>query len=258
MMFRKFLFAAAGFLLATAPGFGQWIEKSSSAENSISPSLVHRHVELENASGDTAQLDLALAGAGKPGLSLRLIDNPGGSLDLAEAMTRSDCIAGVNGGYFDTDFLPMGLRVVNGKSVRPMRRARLLTGVLASGPGYVKIFRLNEYSPRAKANVAVQCGPLLVDAGHPVKGLEPTRLARRSFAFVGNRVFGVGVSSDLTLADAAAILSTIHLGENGKIARALNLDGGSSTAFWFKRENGSVISQSELKTVRDFVGIAPK
>lgn len=64
--------------------------------------------------------------------------------------------------------------------------------------------------------------------------------------------------SDVTLADAAAILATIHLGESGKVTRALNLDGGSSSAFWFKRANGSVISQSELKTVRDFVAIGPK
>ncbi len=255
-MSHKFLFALAGILFAAASGFGQWTEKSSTAESSTSPTLVHRRIEVESSSGDSAQLDFALVNAGKPDLSLRLIDNPGGSLELAEAMSRNECLAGVNGGYFDPDFLPMGLRIAGGKVVRPMRRARLLTGILASGPGSARILRINEYSPRAKIDVAVQCGPLLVDAGHPVKGLEQTRLARRTFAVVGSRMFGVGVSSDITLADAAAILATIRLGENGKVVRAMNLDGGSSTAFWFKRANGTVISQSELKTVRDFVGIA--
>ena len=258
MMFHKFPVAIAGLFLVVASGFGQWVEKSSSVENSTLPALVHRHVELENSSGDSAQLDLALVSAAKPDLSLRLIDNPGGSLDLAEAMNRNECIAGVNGGYFDPDFLPMGLRIVGSKVVRPVRRARLLTGIVASGPGYIKILRTNEYSPRGKMNVALQCGPLLVDAGHPVKGLERTRLARRTFAVVGNRTFGLGVSSDITLADAAAILVTIRLGENVKVTRAMNLDGGSSTAFWFKRANGTVISQSELKTVRDFLGIGAK
>jgi hypothetical protein len=257
MISRIFLLAVTCLVFA-APSFGQWIEKTSSAETGSVPAVTHRHIEIENSSGDTAQLDLALSSAGKSDLSLRLVDNPGGSLDLAEAMSRNNCIAGVNGGYFDPDFLPMGLRIANGKVVRPMRRARLLTGILATGPGYMKILRINEYSPRAKINVAVQCGPLLVDAGHPVKGLEGTRLARRTFAVVGNGTFGVGVSSDITLADAAAILSTIGLGENGKVARAMNLDGGSSTAFWFKRANASVISQPESKTVRDFVGFSPK
>jgi hypothetical protein len=43
-----------------------------------------------------------------------------------------------------------------------------------------------------------------------------------------------------------------------KIQRALNLDGGSSSAFWFKRANGSAFSISEQKSVRDFVTIVPK
>lgn len=257
-MFRKAFVTAAGLLFTTALGFAQWIEKTSSNEISTSPALVHRHVEVENSSGDIAQIDLALFSAGKSDLSLRVVDNPGGSLDLAEAMNRNHCVAGVNGGYFDPEFLPMGLRVVNGKVVRPIRRARLLTGVLASGPGFCRILRVSEYSPRAKINVALQCGPLLVDASRPVKGLEPTRQARRTFAVVGSRTFGIGVSSDVSLADAAAILSSIRLGENEKVVRALNLDGGSSTAFWFKRASGSAISESEMKTVRDFVGIAPR
>jgi hypothetical protein len=37
----------------------------------------------------------------------------------------------------------------------------------------------------------------------------------------------------------------------------LNLDGGSSSAFWFAGEHG-VLSISELKTVRDFVAVVPK
>jgi hypothetical protein len=41
------------------------------------------------------------------------------------------------------------------------------------------------------------------------------------------------------------------VGEDFRINRALNLDGGSSSAFWFKRSNGSVFSISEMKNVRD-------
>ena len=39
---------------------------------------------------------------------------------------------------------------------------------------------------------------------------------------------------------------------------AMNLDGGSSTGFWFARENGSEFSIPEQKPVRDFVGIVAK
>jgi hypothetical protein len=41
-----------------------------------------------------------------------------------------------------------------------------------------------------------------------------------------------------------------------KITRALNLDGGSSTAFWFAGKR-QTISIPESKTVRDFIAVIP-
>jgi len=68
----------------------------------------------------------------------------------------------------------------------------------------------------------------------------------------------VGICSEISLADLATILSTTSLVDRLKIQRALNLDGGSSSAFWLARENGSVFSIPEQKPVRDFVAIVPK
>ena len=42
-----------------------------------------------------------------------------------------------------------------------------------------------------------------------------------------------------------------------KVQRALNLDGGSSSAFWFAGERGA-FSIPEQKSVRDFVAVVPK
>jgi hypothetical protein len=36
------------------------------------------------------------------------------------------------------------------------------------------------------------------------------------------------------------------------------LDGGSSSAFWFKRLNGTAFSIAEQKPVRDFVAVVAK
>jgi hypothetical protein len=41
------------------------------------------------------------------------------------------------------------------------------------------------------------------------------------------------------------------------VQRALNLDGGSSSAFWFAGERAP-LSISEQKTVRNFVAVVPK
>ena len=59
------------------------------------------------------------------------------------------------------------------------------------------------------------------------------------------------------LAELSKILSGA-LPSDLKIQRAINLDGGSSSAFWFARKNGTVFSISEEKTVRDFVAVIPR
>jgi uncharacterized protein YigE (DUF2233 family) len=245
------------FLLAAGPAFPQWTEVSAQSEISSRPGLVHRHLELEDkASGEAASVELAIFSGRTTGL--RVIDNRSGTAELANAMAREGCLAGVNGGYFDPNFAPLGLRVVDGQVVRPMIRARLMTGVLLSTSGAIQILRVSEYSPKRKALAAVQCGPLLVDGGVPVKGLNNDRMARRTFAAVVGDRAAIGLCSDTSLAGVAQILATLRLGDAGKITRALNLDGGSSSAFWFKRADGTAFSISEMKNVRDFVGVAPR
>ena len=115
--------------------------------------------------------------------------------------------------------------------------------------------RVGEYGRQRNVTAAVQCGPLLVDGGRPVKGLDDTRVARRTFALVGADRAALGFCPEASLAGLAAILTSPSLAQDLKIQRALNLDGGSSSAFWFKRADGSTFSISEQKNVRDFVGI---
>ena len=173
-------------------------------------------------------------------------------------MARGNFLAGVNGGYFDPEYRPIGLRIVDGKMVVPLQKARLLSGVLSSTGKKIQISRVSEFSQNLKPDTAVECGPMLVDLGKSVRGLESTRSARRTFAAVssGDKV-ALGFCSDVTLADLSSILAIVSIPEF-KIQRALNLDGGSSSAFWFKRSNGSAFSIAEQKAVRDFVAIIPR
>jgi hypothetical protein len=61
----------------------------------------------------------------------------------------------------------------------------------------------------------------------------------------------------VTLAQLAKILATAGIAPDLKVQRALNLDGGSSSAFWFAGERES-FSVSEQKTVRNFVAVVAK
>ncbi|HEY2103541.1 MAG TPA: phosphodiester glycosidase family protein [Chthoniobacterales bacterium] len=237
---------------------GEWQIVTNEAEASAAAGVEHRHIVIQE-SGNTgsATIDAALR-APKSG-KLQVIDNPSGVETLADAAQRRNCLAGVNGGYFDPNFRPIGLLVSGGGIISPLTRARLLTGVLCASSNGIEILRLREFSRKRKFDEAVECGPFLIDFGKRIQGLDDTRSARRTFAALGrggNAAFGV--SSYLTLAQLSDALSSVRLRDDFKIWRAMNLDGGSSSAFWFARKNGGAFSISEQKSVRDFVGLTPQ
>jgi Phosphodiester glycosidase len=248
---------AALLLLAVAvTAHADWAIRSTDSEPARQ-GIMHRQVVLENASADeSAVVDLAVFSS--KSCTLRVIDNPTGEI-LSDTMRREKCAAGVNGGYFSSDFAPIGLLISDGKMIAPLQRARLITGVLSASVRGVQILRVREFSRREKIGAAVQCGPFLVDHYDRVHGLDDSTVARRSFAATAtNDRALLGICSEISLAELAAILTTTRLADDLKIQRALNLDGGSSSAFWFARANGSAFSIREQKPVRDFVGVVPK
>jgi exopolysaccharide biosynthesis protein len=253
MGFRFALF----FLALVATAQADWTILSSESEAGRG-GVLHRHVVLENtAHGERITIDLAIFST--KSCTLRVLQNEGGADSLSEVMTNEKCLAGVNGGYFDEEFAPIGLRIADGQMTTPVRRARLITGVLVASSRGVQIVRAREFSPHSWASAAVQCGPFLVDRGESIRGLNGSHLARRTFAATTtNSRTLLGVCSAVSLAELSKALAMTSLVEDVRIERALNLDGGSSTGFWFVRENGSAFSIPEQKPVRDFVGIVPK
>jgi hypothetical protein len=219
--------------------------------------IEHRHVVVEDATASKrVTVDVAVFSA--KSTALHVIDNPDGQ-SLAAVMKRDKCLCGVNGGYFDTEFKPIGLRVADGTTFSPLRRARLITGILLQSDRGIDVMRVSEFSRTKKIIAAVQAGPFLVEGNKRIRGLNDSQLARRTFAgtATNDRAF-LGVCSDVSLAELSNILATAPIVADSKIRRAMNLDGGSSSAFWFARENGSAFSISGRKPVRDFFGIMPK
>ena len=248
--------AALLLFAVAATAHADWAIRSTDSEPGRD-GIAHRHVVLENATANgSAVLDLAIFSA--KSCTLRVIDNPTGET-LSDSMPGEKCAAGVNGGYFSPDFAPIGLLISDTRMIAPLQRARLITGVLSASARGVQILRVREFSRREKITAAVQCGPFLVDHYELVRGLNDSTAARRTFAAtVTNDRALLGICSEISLAELAAILTTTRLTDDLKIQRALNLDGGSSSAFWFARENGSAFSIREQKPVRDFVAVVPK
>ena len=254
---RKLSAALVLLVAAATTGRADWTITSAQIE-STPDGVQHRHAVLTNLETSAhAVIDLALFST--KSCTLRVIDQANAPRrDLAYVMQRENCLAGVNGGYFDSDYAPIGLLIVDGKTIAPLRRARLITGVLIASSRGVQIMRTHEFSRQPESNSAVQCGPFLVDLGRRVRGLEEMRESRRTFAAVAKSDrAALGFCSEISLARLAEILGSMQLADDFKISRALNLDGGSSSGFWFARE-GHAFSVPEQKTVRDFVAVVPR
>src|SRR6267378_2920022 len=91
-----------------------WTVTSSQMERTALAGVEHRRVVLsESGTSERATLELALFSM--KSATLRVIDNPKGEDNLAAVMLRENCLAGVNGGYFDPEDNPVGLLISDGK-----------------------------------------------------------------------------------------------------------------------------------------------
>ena len=264
------LLPPAFYLLPSASAQGTWKVASSETLPAPADGVAHHLLTLSrtrNAANDEGanEATLHFVSFEAAGHTFRLFDqNPHDNASLAETMAENHCIAGTNGGYFTAEFDPVGLLVCDGRTVRAEQHARLLSGLLAiTATSHISLRRTSETTPISvkHARQAVQCGPFLVEDRRPVAGLNAARAARRTAVFTdGGGRWGLVVCSAVTLEEFAAILADPALTPGGlKIARALNLDGGGSTALWVRpARDGEPVSLPERGYVRDFVGIVPR
>ena len=187
--------------------------------------------------------------------TIRVVDSPKpGETRLANLLESRQAIAGVNGGYFEPDFTPVGLVISEGKTRQKFKKAKILSGIVATSPkGTLSIFRSARFDPNPGAyREAIQCGPMLVENSTPVPGLNTEKIARRTAVATGpaNQAALIYLTS-VTLADAAEILSLPKIFGSWKPTLALNLDGGSSSSLWAR----NTISLPEIKRVRNFIEV---
>jgi uncharacterized protein YigE (DUF2233 family) len=189
-----------------------------------------------------------------PDLRFRVLNNSDRRFsNVQEAVSKSEALAGVNGGYFQPDLTPVGLLISQGKMIHPLERAKLLSGVFFVRKQKPALVRAQHFSDTAGVSDAIQCGPFLVENGNRISGLENKRRAPRTFVFLtrGGH-WGFGICRSVTLAQLSEILTTADLLNTGQIITALNLDGGSSTGFYLTRGDQS-ISSPEWTTVGSYL-----
>lgn len=195
---------------------------------------------------------------------LRVIDEGSVSAprygSLEKALQASGCLAGVNGGYFGADAAgtPLGLVIENGRKLSPFAgRSFTVAGVLYDTGSAIRLVRSGLYARNpAEARQALQGGPFLVENGRPVPGLHRDKVALRTFiATDGCGRWCIGTTSPMSLSDLAAWLAQPGTLPGMRVATALNLDGGSSSAYWVGVPHCHYPS---IKQVRNYLGIAPR
>ena len=118
----------------------------------------------------------------------------------------------------------------------------------------MELVRSGKFKVGSDAQEAMQAGPWMVEKGVPVAGL-----ARRTIvANDGKGQWALIASSSITLADASRLLCEKGITGPLKIANALNLDGGSSTALQAGLPPEILIDIAAFGSVRNYLTIAPR
>jgi len=186
-----------------------------------------------------------------------VLDNPDGAYNLGSASEKRGVLAAVNGGYFHPDRTPLGLVIRKGEQIHGQEKARLLSGIVSVTASSVAIQRAAAFKLTPAVRDALQAGPFLVEAGKPIVGLDATRAAARTVVFQDAKGrAGLIMIKSPSLAETAAILGTATVFPDGKIVRALNLDGGSSTALWVR--GTPPFYSREWKGVRNYLGVVAR
>jgi hypothetical protein len=98
-----------------------------------------------------------------------------------------------------------------------------------------------------------------VDNHQPIPGLETTKPRARSFiATDGHFLWAIGTADACSLGGLAQALLTPGALPGLAPMRALNLDGGNSTALWFRSSSGKETSRPGWSTVRNYLAVIPK
>ena len=165
---------------------------------------------------------------------LRVADQAAGPgsrwADAAAAVAAHGALAGINAGFFTPEGKPLGKVVAAGVPAGAWNRASSLGSAVwwESATGSAAISRREAVPAETPARELLQAGPLLVEHGQAVAGLEATKSSVRSLLlWDGGSRWWFGRAAACTLAELGRNLAA-ESPVGWPVRSALNLDGGRS------------------------------
>ena len=185
--------------------------------------------------------------------------------DAAAAARAFSGVAAINAGFFTPEGAPLGLVASSGKISGAWNTASSLgSGAWYETPsGSTGITRREKLGRSGASSMRelVQAGPLLVENGTKVSGLEDTKSSVRvMILWDGGTRWWIGRGTPCTL---AALGQAISSGQpaDWPVRQALNLDGGRSSDLWISDavSGGPVLRRPPWnRPVRNFLVLVKK
>lgn len=184
-------------------------------------------------------------------VTAKSLSQPHASID--QFANESGALIAMNGGFFDHNYRPLGLRISQQKQYSPLKQ------ISWWGIFYIKnqkpyLTRLNHYDTAQKVDFAVQSGPRLLINGRipPLKNGLAERTALGITA--DGRVILLVTDNNLL---TTTILANLMQAKPLNCIDALNLDGGSSSQLYAKIGDFSVIAHG-FSNISDAIVVKPK
>lgn len=185
--------------------------------------------------------------------------------DAAAAARARGGIAAVNGGFFTPEGKPLGLVVMEGIRAGAWNNASSLGSALwqedASGNNSIVRRSAGAKKEAEVMRNLLQSGPLLVERGDIVGGLEKNKVSTRTFLlWDGGQRWWMGSASPITL-EALSRMLVDAPPVKWKPQWALNLDGGRSSELWMSDALVGTEMTTRLpwnRPVRNFLVLVPR
>jgi Phosphodiester glycosidase len=247
---------AAVLTLATAPSPPAWAEAPTAEKLTVIRPKIQR---------GTTQIECVCLKFRDTDFDLLVIDNGPRRSDvlfrnLPDALNRTQCIAGTNGGFFDVpSFRPNGLMIAESRSTGEFDPKNWASGVLAVRAGKLTLADQSQFITDTFVTQLLQTGPWLVRAGKKQSGFADDRPARRTFiATDGAGTWILGHLDRSTLLELTILLTSPSMQKVLPIREALNLDGGSSSALWATENGKPTYIMEKALPLRSYIGLKPR
>lgn len=138
---------------------------------------------------------------------------------------HSNALLSINGGFFDHDFKPLGLRINNNQLKNPLKRISWW-GIFYIENNIPHITNVRHFNYNESIQFAVQSGPRLLIKGK-TPSLKPGVAERSALGITaeGKVIILVSTNAAMTTAELAHLMKSAPL----SCTDAINLDGGSSS-----------------------------